>query len=82
SSTQENLFSRFLYYFFSVLCNYCQRTLSLLVRPSFRAKADAKVRLFSETPNIFAIFFQKTTKKVRQVDLGQPDDGGTPYYII
>ena len=32
---------------------------SFLVAPTFWAKADAKVRLFSEPPNFYGLFLQK-----------------------
>jgi hypothetical protein len=52
--------SRFLYYYFSVLCKSFKE-LFLLLRDF--PKADAKVRLFLKTPKLLGGFFLKRSKK-------------------
>ena len=56
----KKLSARFLYYF--CLCKSFKELFLYSLAPSFEAKADAKVRLFSEPPNIYEDFFRKKSQ--------------------
>ena len=53
----KKLSARFLYYF--CLCKSFKELFLYSLAPSFEAKADAKVRLFLESPNISHVFLIK-----------------------
>ena len=61
----------------SVLCNSFKELFLLCLHPVFRAKADAKVRLFFEPPN----FFREKSDKKQKV-FAFYDNAKTLYLII
>ena len=76
----KKISARFLYYF--CLCKSFKELFLYSLAPSFEAKADAKVRLFSETPKHFEEKFHFYTKKNPRLDINQVSDFNTPYIIL
>ena len=79
SITQETKVSRFLYYYFSVLCKTFKELFSCCAPDAvFSAKADAKVRQISEPPKLFRLFLNENKKVFALIDNAKTP---TPYYI-
>ena len=59
-----------------------QRTLSFDAHRRLSLKADAKVRLFSEPPKLFELFFRFLRIIFSSLDLNQTESKPTPFYYI